>query len=1225
MGRLRIRDPKNVRWLDICQSEFYVRNAANTAWYRLLPAKGLNVRHGGGNYWIPIGCTTDDPELICPDEYGGTPDGNGENGSGPGNTGGGGGGDTGTGTGTGGGGGGGGGGTNNGGDSNNDGNVDFDPDKPYKPGYGLDLDSDSSSDDGSSNNEIIDTGDGDLVVLDPDSGNVETFDPGDDGNGGPGSNGGGGGGGLGSDGKAGTYDNPHDCPVSLSGRGNYHISEFYVDMGAVSGTVKVHYSFVGGRGQVTAYHGGRKMKETSKTTGRGVMKFEYNTANARGDQRVLYRVRADAGVKWTVLVQCPTTEEQDDYGTPSKPATCRGTFQPSHGGGAGVHEYTHTMGKAGRVVIEYQMWYQPDKMDVLYQGRVIASTNSHVAGEGRLVFNFTPNGADTDVQVRITSLDGTTSWVYIINCPDEKGSSLDPKPCGADSATTSGGAGVTDTYFDMADEPAGQMAVRYQMWNIPDKMEVYQNGTLVATTTNPVAGENRLFFNYNPATGTQLRVRVIGPDNNTSWSFLLECPSDMTPPTIDAGNVSVREGNSGATAQMCFPITLSKPSSTPVTVDYAVGGGTASGVVANARVLATDQYDIPFAAIVEQSGVGRLAMDGGFPKFYNGGWVEPLPPPTSDTVFNSWHRMANEEYYTSNATTPAGSEAKAWSYNASTGVVSSTTNSSKYIGFLSPTEYDAYVYEVTLGSPDADNDTVGVVVAFEREGSVNHSIMACRNTGGVTYAGGNQNWGLFYAVDGVPTTLIAQKTVGNSGSGWGGKYTRVRVDRSGDVIKVTCSPFNSTAIDPASELSVDLNSSSNYTRFKGATRWGFCAQSQDGAYFKDILFEGIGMAPQFVYLKNVVKWMVNPALNPKKVWVICDANTATYSMDTAATSFGIGVPKAIESLGYTVDVTGMYTYGNPATIPLSKMQEYAGIVLIGSRVGSSGLTTVSVDNFAQYVATGGGLFLVTDHDVFQHSVNPIAKKFNAEFYGSVDRGPTSVDAMITKHGDHPIWDGLDGKTIFAGGSEGGIRITTTVSDYTPQSGKVTFAPGETSKTVCVPLAGDDTSEADETVQITLTNPSGGTIGTSTGTGTIINDDSPLCRLVPNLPVYESPSGSTGHVIHVQPNLNCAGGNTTYTMVRDFTFPTTGIYNFTFHADDTYELYIDCKQVLSGGIGVFNHTLSVTQGQHYLILRYTNVPNCTPSYVGMRISQGSTVIMETRAADWAGAQHTTGVL
>ncbi|MGA0606690.1 Calx-beta domain-containing protein [Phenylobacterium sp. VNQ135] len=57
------------------------------------------------------------------------------------------------------------------------------------------------------------------------------------------------------------------------------------------------------------------------------------------------------------------------------------------------------------------------------------------------------------------------------------------------------------------------------------------------------------------------------------------------------------------------------------------------------------------------------------------------------------------------------------------------------------------------------------------------------------------------------------------------------------------------------------------------------------------------------------------------------------------------------------------------------------------------------------------------------------------------------------------------------------------------SGTLTFAAGETSKTIVVNVAGDTAVEGNETFTLTLSGPSGATLGQATATGTITNDDS----------------------------------------------------------------------------------------------------------------------------------------
>jgi hypothetical protein len=53
---------------------------------------------------------------------------------------------------------------------------------------------------------------------------------------------------------------------------------------------------------------------------------------------------------------------------------------------------------------------------------------------------------------------------------------------------------------------------------------------------------------------------------------------------------------------------------------------------------------------------------------------------------------------------------------------------------------------------------------------------------------------------------------------------------------------------------------------------------------------------------------------------------------------------------------------------------------------------------------------------------------------------------------------------------------------------VTFAPGETTKTITISVKGDKTKEADETFFVNLANASGARIDDGQGLGTILDDD-----------------------------------------------------------------------------------------------------------------------------------------
>ena len=95
-------------------------------------------------------------------------------------------------------------------------------------------------------------------------------------------------------------------------------------------------------------------------------------------------------------------------------------------------------------------------------------------------------------------------------------------------------------------------------------------------------------------------------------------------------------------------------------------------------------------------------------------------------------------------------------------------------------------------------------------------------------------------------------------------------------------------------------------------------------------------------------------------------------------------------------------------------------------------------------------------------------------------------------------------------------------DYVPSSGTLTFAPGDTTKTFPVTINGDTASEDDETVHITLTNPTNATIDHADALLTITNDDAagaPPVVSIDNAQFTEGDGGSTSgsFTLHLTPS------------------------------------------------------------------------------------------------------------
>ena len=97
-----------------------------------------------------------------------------------------------------------------------------------------------------------------------------------------------------------------------------------------------------------------------------------------------------------------------------------------------------------------------------------------------------------------------------------------------------------------------------------------------------------------------------------------------------------------------------------------------------------------------------------------------------------------------------------------------------------------------------------------------------------------------------------------------------------------------------------------------------------------------------------------------------------------------------------------------------------------------------------------------------------------------ERAEASVDFTVTLDRASADTVTVDYRTSPGTATEG--------ADYTATSGIVTFAPGDTAKTISVPIVDDDVEDGGETFSVTLSNPTNATLGNHTATGTIHNND-----------------------------------------------------------------------------------------------------------------------------------------
>jgi probable HAF family extracellular repeat protein len=178
--------------------------------------------------------------------------------------------------------------------------------------------------------------------------------------------------------------------------------------------------------------------------------------------------------------------------------------------------------------------------------------------------------------------------------------------------------------------------------------------------------------------------------------------------------------------------------------------------------------------------------------------------------------------------------------------------------------------------------------------------------------------------------------------------------------------------------------------------------------------------------------------------------TASAGADYIAASGTVTIPDGLSSATVTVSVIGDTATEPDETFQLNLSQAVGATISDGQGVGT--------------IVDDEPLFLTIDDVTMQEG------RFGTrEFVFTVTLSAASGAPVTVNYGT------ADG-TAVAG------------SDYNAQSGVLTFAPGQATKTIRIAVKGDRKREADETFFVNLSNVVGAHLQDIQGVGTILNDD-----------------------------------------------------------------------------------------------------------------------------------------
>lgn len=115
---------------------------------------------------------------------------------------------------------------------------------------------------------------------------------------------------------------------------------------------------------------------------------------------------------------CSRLAVADSIPVPENAAPC--DIRVNESGGNGFFENYHTLGNVpGIVLINYDMASIPDRIDVIYNDVIVASSGGLVSGTGSLSFYYPASpGLPTFCKVVLKAPSNGTVWEYMLNCPE---------------------------------------------------------------------------------------------------------------------------------------------------------------------------------------------------------------------------------------------------------------------------------------------------------------------------------------------------------------------------------------------------------------------------------------------------------------------------------------------------------------------------------------------------------------------------------------------------------------------------------------------------------------------------------------------------------------------------------------------------------------------------------------------------------------------------------------
>jgi hypothetical protein len=99
---------------------------------------------------------------------------------------------------------------------------------------------------------------------------------------------------------------------------------------------------------------------------------------------------------------------------------------------------------------------------------------------------------------------------------------------GCEEFQNSGGQGITTSTVNMG-QTSGSVTLYYDMYDIPDEIEVFYEGQKIYWSGGLVQRSNTVNLSFGPGKSQLVVVRISAPESGTAWEFSLSCPQQNAP------------------------------------------------------------------------------------------------------------------------------------------------------------------------------------------------------------------------------------------------------------------------------------------------------------------------------------------------------------------------------------------------------------------------------------------------------------------------------------------------------------------------------------------------------------------------------------------------------------------------------------------------------------------------------------------------------------------------